>query len=605
MRKLFYKYKAILVYLLFLLIAFLFIVYPLHRQVLMSCDDSFFTMQRLQEICRDVLHLQIPRYDQFSGIPLGADISVMYPWLFLAPFALFIKFFSPIALWCLVIATYIFIGLLIAFYTFKRTMRANTYSSLFFAILYCTSCQLMGWVYLNSDLGAMIAIMFAPLAFFGWIDYLRYNHWKMMTVGLILMAYSHIISVLIMALFLALETVFERSSFKTNYIKIGLKSLLITLLSTALVWLPIIIISMYNKFDIPTYDFLDSTNELFPSWSRMMHPFNMRGWSFVDLIAIVIIIISLRHLKSVARILFLSAIGLIILNYGKLWYFFVHFTPIQLIQFSFRFDFIIDLILIWLLTVVLFQSKEFKRVKALKVIVMGIILLTDVWCVGLSNYQVFNHDNGVKRGIRFDLATHYNQLAPIANNYNYEHNPEITHRKVAYDYFPNNFEHQQQEWNADLEKVNKKQYVFRDVGTLNNPNTSKMKVHNNRYVNYYSNKKNIRMVNWRSILSKDKQHLIIMYRKILPFKYHSRGGIVTVKKNNSNVLIPYAMYHNQSYYVLNNGHITSFHKYKGSILQLNHLTKGQHKITVYAPLMWYNYLALLISLIGIISLTLM
>lgn len=600
--KFFKDHKNFTVQLLFVIIAFLFILYPLKTGTIFSSDDSVFNLQKLHEIFESILHLHLPQFSSYSAYPMGMATPTMYPWLILALFTPLTLLLKPVEVWYVILFVGMFIGLNIAYFSFKYVMNIRKAGAFLFAVMYCVSCSVMGWIYYNSDLGIYFAIAFAPIAFFGWLHFQHTNHWKMMVIGLLLMSCCHILATIVMLITIMLATICTRTQFNKYCIKNGLIAFATFIITDAIIWLPIFVILITNHINEPDTMWVSSSNLLFVSINRLLTPYNMRGWCYLDIVAIVFFFGYWHEFSVTMRSLFGIAIFYILLNSDVLWMFLFNNTPMKWLQYSFRFDFVIDLIMMSILSIIVvkYLPKQKWWINERVISFMMLLLLIVGVGVGVSQCEIFHSFRNERRENRFDLAVNHsykNQKLPLVTDRNLLHNPYLYHDKVCSDYFPYGYANSYMRWNARSKKKIPKYIEY----STNTPNS----IHNNQKLTENAVNHNSYSSTARVIKSSSNVRIIkLITHRALEAHYINNGVKVYVPHNHMKVLLPIGLYNAQKYNITNNGHKCHWRDYHHGILEIDHLNKGTHKIRYSIPIMWYRYLSLSLTLLGLCALIL-
>lgn len=194
----------ILVFFLLLSIALTYPLWHVHRMTAFS--DWSFHASRVQEI-----FLNLKRHNIFTFIAsstfnsTGVASFLFYPTIFLYPWA-FLRFvFSPISSYYVWYTCFNFLTLIIAYLCMKDTSKSDR-RAIIFALLYTLSARRIYLGVTGYVLGEFIASIFLPLAFFGIykIFYTKNHDWIMLSIGMSLIVYSHILSVFITVQFLTI-----------------------------------------------------------------------------------------------------------------------------------------------------------------------------------------------------------------------------------------------------------------------------------------------------------------------------------------------------------------------------------------------------------------
>lgn len=591
--------KSILLEFSFIGLAILFIIYPLYSGHIYRFDDAVFNLDRIKEVIISISHFQLPQFTSYTRYPTGIATMTFYPWLIFAPLVIFKPLLKyPVELWYLIIGIGMLTGLNVAYFASKTLFKPKKEAFLF-SVLYCWSSLMVGNVLYNCDIGSYLAVIFSPLAFFGWFAYRRNNHWKMMVVGLILMMSCHIPSTLIMLASLILITFFDRNAFSKKQLLTGLKALAIFILISVCLWLPIIVLLSYNNIQLPNAMGTSSIHNIIPTVHMLTHPFLMRLWDYIDLISLALSILFWKKLPAVFKIITVYAIFCILIGSPTFWRLFANEVFINHFQYALRFNFVISLILLLDLSYILFKilpKYHFWNLRNLKALMIGLIAI--ILSASLVSEVELNtvSKNYLKNQYRELNMLHTKNLAtPVLNNHNLNYNRLVTTDASVNDYYPKNMVKHYIKW----EVFSAPFYTLK-----------------RKYRMYYNKKekkeygKKVRMA----------ENTIKGYDQIAPPKLNvqypyihktywlatghkinriNNGASFYMKHKESYVLIPIALYKAQDYQITENGKPVKYYKENGSVI-IPTIKHGRNIIRFKTPIMWYRYLAMLISLIGLI-----
>ena len=236
--------------------------------------DSSFHLSRANEIYQNLKHGGLFTFIAthcFSQSGVGTFL--FYPSVFIYPLALLRFIFNPITSIWLWVGMFLFLTLLISFYSMLSFSKGNYRRSYFFAIIYTIVPYHLYLGIWNGTLGEFIAYTFLPLVFLGLYKILWENSdkWYILTVGMTLVSYSHILSLYIsfglcLALFI-LKLMFSSIN-KQQFVSL-LKAAIVTILLTLWQFIPFItdylgkyIVAPNEMFQFP-YGFNDLVNNSF------------------------------------------------------------------------------------------------------------------------------------------------------------------------------------------------------------------------------------------------------------------------------------------------------------------------------------------------------
>lgn len=208
--------QSLLILFSFFVIA-LFVTLPFwqtHRLIVIS--DFSFHASRVEEISNNLKQGKIFTFiasKTFNSTGVGSFL--FYPTYLLYPWACLRIIFNPINAFYLWYMLLTFVALIIAFYS-MYSFSENKVQSYLFALIYVFAPYRL---YLGTSVfGEFIAVTFIPIIFLGFYQILwgDTNRWWVLSIGLALVAYSHILSTIISLeyLFIIFVLYFIYSKFK-------------------------------------------------------------------------------------------------------------------------------------------------------------------------------------------------------------------------------------------------------------------------------------------------------------------------------------------------------------------------------------------------------
>lgn len=233
------KLENIFIVLIFLVATVIMIVPFLETQRILATSDWAFHASRVEQIYDNLRQGKLFTYIATTTFQhTGVGSFLFYPTLFFYPWAILRFYFNPI------VSFYIWYGI-VTFFTYMigylcmLSYSKNKMRSLSFAFIYALApyrLYLGGFVF-----GEFIAATFIPLVFLGlyeivWRDSKK---WYILSIGMSLLVYSHILSVLLMVELLVVVVGILLIAKKISFLQ--LKALAFSALLTVLLSLPIII----------------------------------------------------------------------------------------------------------------------------------------------------------------------------------------------------------------------------------------------------------------------------------------------------------------------------------------------------------------------------
>lgn len=233
--------KSSFIVILFFLLSFLDLYIFFKMNTIFTATDTLFHFSRVQEIYNNLKQGSLftwisTQYFQNTGV----GSFIFYPDIFLYIWALFKFVFSPIKAFYMWIGLFIFLTYLISFYA-MYIFSKNIRRSLFFSLIYTLVPYHLFLGLWNGTLGEFLAYTFLPLVFVGiyqifWGDS---NRWFLLTIGMSLVLYSHLVSAFIIGLFIFIILIWKilisKSLTKVRLLSF-IKAVVFTILTTCPFW---------------------------------------------------------------------------------------------------------------------------------------------------------------------------------------------------------------------------------------------------------------------------------------------------------------------------------------------------------------------------------
>ncbi|MDN7145521.1 hypothetical protein QS460_06220 [Liquorilactobacillus mali] len=222
-----------------------FSILLIKSNALVLTSDSSFHLSRVEEIFDN-----LKEHHFFTFIAAntfnhtGVGNFLFYPTVFLYPWA-FLRFvFNPIMSFYIWYSFFIFLTLIISYYS-MRDYSKSTIRSFIFAIIYTICPYHLHLGLYNYVLGEFIAYTFLPLVFLGayhvfWKDYKKY---PLLAIGITLLSYCHILSTYLVCLLLTvllLGTLVYKHKLETYRLLSLAKSMALSLILSSFIIIPFI-----------------------------------------------------------------------------------------------------------------------------------------------------------------------------------------------------------------------------------------------------------------------------------------------------------------------------------------------------------------------------
>ena len=190
------------VFIIALIVSLIYIIPLLMSNGILYGDDLHFHLNRVLSLA--TIKESPVNFKAFYKVGQGVDL--FYPYLTYYPYYLFYKLTNSlytgwiIYVYCLSLVTY-----LISYYSSKGIV-ANNFSSHILSIFYVFSAYRLGNIVIRFATGEVIAMTFLPLVFYGLYQIIKgnYRKWYILTFGVTLLIYSHILTAVMTAVLVGL-----------------------------------------------------------------------------------------------------------------------------------------------------------------------------------------------------------------------------------------------------------------------------------------------------------------------------------------------------------------------------------------------------------------
>ena len=431
------KYKKALFIILFTIISSIPIFYQ--KSGLVQGDDINFHLKRILGVADNLSILKmIPVYYNYLN-HFGYGNGLFYPDIFLYIPAFFYKLGIPIINSCKIFILLINLVSLISINICRKNITKSDKIANIGIILYATSLYRFTDMYMRGALGECITFVFIPLVILGLykIFYENYKEGYYLSIGLIGLMLSHIITTYMMIFFIIIFSIINYKCLKDkNRIKYFIIHIILSMLTTAYFWLPMIEQLISDKFNLAAHVmiiencvpilalFMDFQPIIYDEW---LPP----GIGIMYYITIFFFPKIKEKNKFINSIYIISIILLIATFLRPLWKIPIVYKVLSIIQFPWRLN---GLITVLLLVVTCDLLKKNKNIK-LKKIILGYTIFIYIFNCSLTFVNSYIYDNLYPNSIMFG------EYLPIEMKDNYE---EII----------KNYKNKNIKYNYDFEKLN-------------------------------------------------------------------------------------------------------------------------------------------------------
>lgn len=216
-------------------VLFLSILYDSGR--LSVSIDWLFHASRLEQIYTNLKQGTIATFIQTNyAQQTGVGSFMFYPTLFLYPWAFLRFIFKPIEAFYIWVGVFYFVSLMINYFSLRTVNKINKLTAFIFSLIFTLTPYKIHLTPETFVLGEFIASTFIILPFVGLYHILSGNKkkWWMLPLGMVLLTYSHILSVVISTEILTVIVIYKMIMKKItwNQIRLILQSVIVSILLT-------------------------------------------------------------------------------------------------------------------------------------------------------------------------------------------------------------------------------------------------------------------------------------------------------------------------------------------------------------------------------------
>lgn len=411
-------------FLLFLILS-IFAAIPCFITDIYVDKDLTFHIYRIQELANNIKAGYILPAPQFNNIfGYGYMVDIFYPSLFLYPFAL-LTIITGISAFTAFKISVVCINL-VTFYTSKYAFSQilqNKNNVVLISIFYTLFPYRILNLVFNGFYGEYYALIFVPLVICGMYSVIKYGKWKMLTIGMIGIVYSHILTLLTITAFLFIIFLFNIKKIISNKRIIPLiKASIVTIFCSLAFIVPLI---NYMRSDVFKYTYNNEMSDI-----KAVGPYIPLWISIPNQIIIIFIMIKFYKKNkgknnNLITIITLSIIySLIMQTYLFPWHLFDYLPGFSSLQFAMR---ILNIFIPLYAYLLLDTVKLYPKLKS-----TFIILLTGFIIFSISfGGQALNKYNGEE----IKNIPNYNEK--YENNTNFKKNTFLD--IIASEYVPYDF----------------------------------------------------------------------------------------------------------------------------------------------------------------------
>lgn len=491
-----------------------------------SGSDMQFHMSRIFELTEHVKNFEFGTIASInSDNSVGSLVNMFYPYLSLLP-VIVLKLF--IGNWVTVyygsLWFYGALTFLIAYVSFKEISKRQPvafWGATFYTLAMYRIFSMIG----TSAYGEFVSITFFPLVWLGYERLIKNRQWLTLTVAMLLIAYTHILSLALTIGVLAVVTVLRWLMLKTwpttEFVDI-VKAGVVTVLGWLFYLVPFVLLNKENNISNPYailhYDWAMKFSEYFINFGFV------RGLGLATVIGLIAAILMYSKFSSKSRLLMFVGLILMFIASSTFPWNVLADTPINVIQFPYR---ILPFALVFLTYVGGVGMDKLLADKTLgyKLVISAGTLLIIAGSIGLASMQYKNEVLNTFTSPKTNKSTvNYNPFAAYkvnASNFNAQFNGDFT-TYGAYDY-----------WTEKATKhtkffVDEKVYAYNSVAKLKQVKTEDD-------VRVYNVKSDINQaVELPYIYYNGVEYDVVVGKKIVKPREGKHGGLVVDLKRGDN-----------------------------------------------------------------------
>lgn len=324
-------------------------MYFFYRRDFVWCgDDIYYHFQRIMGLSGNFSHgLLFSNISPMNFGKIGYGVNVFYPWLTMLPFKFTYSITGDwISSFYLALLFYFFISLLISHYSMKK-FSGSTKLAVLFAIIYNFSNYRLIELFTRSAIAEYIASIFIPLVFLGFYEvfFKDEKQWRDLAIGMSLIILTHVLTVFMCIMMFVLILVifaFKLKLTKSRLLNFG-KAVVSTILATTIFTVPFLAEEAFQKYGVPDRQILKGQDlgqlvvSSLTNNARRIVENNAYNIGLFLLVMIFLGAILIMKFNSLYKILYGMFVVTFLLTTSLFPWNIFQDTPIQVIQFPYRF----------------------------------------------------------------------------------------------------------------------------------------------------------------------------------------------------------------------------------------------------------------------------
>ncbi|WP_334351726.1 hypothetical protein [Companilactobacillus sp. HBUAS56257] len=342
------KYFRQIVYILFYFGLTVLMYQMIKADVVWYGDDTYYHFLRIINLSDNFQNGFLRSNVALDGFGrMGYGINLFYPWLTLLPFYLMNLLTGDwIAAYYLGLAFYFFVSFLIGHYSMKK-FSGNTFEAVIFAVVYNFSTYRLIEFFSRAALAEFLATVFLPLCFLGFYELFfgKGRNWQVLAIGMSLVVLSHVLTTLMcLIMFVLIALIFiKQVKFNKYRLQNLFKAIIATVLMTAIFSIPFVIETLSQKYGMPSpqkligKDFFALVQASFFNESGRQFEGHLYNVGTVILLGLIFGLFFWKKLERKYQAIYLMSILTFVMATKVFPWTIFNKTPIQVIQFPFRF----------------------------------------------------------------------------------------------------------------------------------------------------------------------------------------------------------------------------------------------------------------------------
>lgn len=601
--------KNITIILSFILLAIFSYMLLINTHSILGEGDIAFHFRRIIELRDSIIHYNFFPLFSFNQYH-GSAVMMLYPYMNLYPIALLaIIIKSKIFLLYLYYIINASLLLLISFYSSYSTNK-SFYISYLFSVIYGLSsiCFVEGL----DDFGEITSYACLPLVIFGCIAWIRNNKYIELSIGLMLIIFSHVLMAILSLMFIFIWIISNISKINKYRIISLIKFVLLTICITSIVWIPVIKFRLGSDIYTPAHPSLSyfygvNSTSIIYLVKMGLSPISGNVPNIFAFLGIYITILFYKNISYILKRLLLISITFIFIGSNLFPWKYLPSTIFKIFgifQSPQRFFIIPQILLSYCFAVIIIKYVAYNNLTKLKkILLMVIFLLCSLF--NLIKFWKYNQFFYLIFSVFFIVIV----LLIIWNKNNYKLSKLIIFTCIILSCSLVVFNMQQQTIYQHVKHghiITKNYFNYHvrhniTVSYLDSINkNSQFKYLVNFKISptydYYPNK-SLPKVNYiNNNEAKDNNNLIVHVKHVGYNKF-----LFNSPKKINRLALPLLHYKGEHLYMSVNHHLVHYHVNRNNLITLKDVKKGKNVITIhYVPYIWLTLLKITLFINGLV-----